>query len=160
MNYIVPIVAVGAATVAVVSLMHHEKEHKKMVRSMPRPLTIPERVNRFKQKCHQYIELTALDKRDVQHKRHLVDRSLHEHCHRHLTPLFKMRSHRRHISRKCVGICEKVCAEFHIMLKPRCDLKLMGGKYHAHADLAVNLFEINYNHAPTTKRMGLRGGGF
>lgn len=160
MQNLFPVLAVAGATVAVVSLLHQQKEHKKMVRSMPRPLSIPERVNRFKQKCHQYIELTALDKRDVAHKRHLLDRSLHEHCHRHLTPLMKTRAPRKEISRKCVALCEKICAEFNIMLKPRCKPTLMGGKYHAHADLAVNLFEINYNHAPTTKRMGLRGGGF
>jgi hypothetical protein len=72
--------------------------------------------------------------------------------------MLKGRASRRDVAKRCIGICEKVCDELHIPLKPRCEPPLSeNDKYHAFANYAVNVFQLDYNHAPPMTTVGLGG---
>jgi len=139
---------------AVAYVQFHDHHQRRKIARMPRPMTIPEKVEHLKRRCHHYIHATAINPKDVMRKRHLLEPQIHEHCHRHLPPLLAGGAHPHHVAKKCVAICEKICDAFNIDMKPRCEGmdRVMGGRYHAHANYAVNLFDINYQHAPTTRR--------
>ena len=158
MSLLIPLIAAGAAGAAVVFTMQSEKEHKRKMREHMRrhrrPLTIPERCNQLKGRCHQYISLTSLDKYDVAAKRRYLDLKLDDHIRRHIHPMLRGRAPRRAVSQRCIAICEKVCDELHIPLKQRCEPPI--GKYQANANYATNVFSLDYNHAPVIQ--GVVGG--
>lgn len=159
-NVLIPLAVAGVAGAAVVYTMHSEHEHKRKMREQmryhARPLTIPEKCNKLKHRCHQYIDLTSLDKHDVAAKRRFLELKLNDHIYRHIAPMLKFRAPQKHISKRCTAICEKVCDELHIHLKPRCEPPW--GKYKTHqANFATNIFSLDYNHAPAITNIGLGG---
>jgi len=159
---LLPLVMAGAAGAAAIFTMQDDAKQKREMRrymrrqSRPTAMTIPERCKRFRHRCHQYIDLTTLDRYDVQAKRRYLDLKLRDHIDRHIAPMLKARAPPRAISKKCVGICEKVADELHIIMKPRCEPPI-SRKYSTHADYATTIFSLDYNHAPAITNIGIGG---
>jgi hypothetical protein len=167
MKLLLPAFAIGA--VALVGLafcghVRHERSMKKM--HVPRPLTHQELVHRYRMGTQEYIMHSALDPREAVHKWHLVSPAVAEHCHRHVSHLLMRGASPHEIQQKCIAIAEKICQQLHIQMKPRCSWQHrhhhpwghpggqlsdhIGGLNHAgHKSYAVNIYELNYNHAPT-----------
>ena len=155
---LLPLVMAGVAGGALLFTMEDDKRQKRemrrQIRRNQRPLTIPERCNRLTKRCHQYIDLTSLDRYDVNAKRRYLDLKLKDHVHRHLAPMLRAKAPQRAVSKRCIGICEKVCDELHIHMKPRCEappFPILQANY------ATNVFALDYNHAPPITGVGLGG---
>lgn len=169
---IVPVVLAGAATLAIMHVVsgHRRYRHKTHIPDhwLPRsPMPVSTMVDHHKHLCHSYIHHSCVDPHEAMSKDHIIEPLLHEHCHRMLPHMLMGGAHPEHVKQQCIGICEKVCAECNVQLKPRCmpfdpvftpmSSAAMSGhlpRYHAHALQASGNYYLDYNHAPTPTMRG------
>jgi hypothetical protein len=164
MKLFVPAVGVGVVAItalAVCGHFRHEKEIRKM--HIPRPLTHKEIIHRYRMGTQEYIMHSALDPREAVAKWHLISPVVAEHCHRHVPHMLAHGASHHEIRQRCIGIAEKICQQLHIHLKPRCNNLMSGGQIRGHIGglnhaghkaYAVNIYELDYNHAPTPNLRG------
>lgn len=177
-KYLLPAVVAGGVGLVVLHGLHQHKNYRHRP-SLPRmrikgaPVPISAMVDNYKDECREYMLHAAVDGHEAMEKDHIIEPLLHEHCHRKLPHMIAGGAHHSEIQQHCIAICEKVAHECNLHLKPRCEPHMLhhsssgihpgiignssiGGilpRYHAHA-LQVNMYDINYNHAPTPNIMG------